>query len=684
MATLNEALTLEFKGDASKYMATLKRMKSETKTATSSIAKGFLGVAKTIAKIGVAGTAAFTGFAAVAVTKAAKAEKSFANLAGLFKESTKELSEYKEKIDELAWTMGVSTVKTTEAYYQAVSAGFRSVEKATEVVEAGIRAAIAGATEMPVAVEAITRVMNAYGPEMTNAADVSSLLFQTVNYGVTTFDKLAPSIGRVAGVSAKAGLSMEEMFASIASLTKLATTDESMTQLTAVITAFLKPTQEAQEMARKYKIELSSATLASGKFAATMAALNNVPQDALAKMFPNIRALKGVMTLASQGAKDLYSGLAVMNEEFDATANAYKKQEDTFSRLWEHFTASLGKLAETLGEVFMEPMKRLLAMWKTEIVPQLQEWAKDVKVAVIKYWDEFDKEMAGKSAKEKLLKMWEDLWGWFKAKALPSIGDAGYALGAKLGSAIIDGMKAAVGKMATSGWDWVTDWDAWINFFESMRLGGSKFGGHVPNYAGGNADPGELGGLIAAYRREKKHGPPGSTPVIANDSEYIIPTRAGGHVPNMAGGSGMFDEMKTQTSLMMKSLMLSSQTVDAIHRMGDDFKKAISDLIRDQNKIKTISRSEMLWGFKKPTFAEGGAVDAVVHRGEYVVNDKATSLFMPLLEAINRIGQGQTYHDAGTVNMNFGDKWSDRLMMDKVIPALQDAKRRGLLSQGAW
>jgi TP901 family phage tail tape measure protein len=692
MATLNEALTLEFKGDATKYMKTLKGMQVATKSATGKMAAGFTSIVKSITKISTVGAAAFAGFAALAVSKAAKAETAFANLAGLFKESTEELSAYKEKIDELAWSMGVGTVKVTEAYYQAVSAGFRSVEDATGVVEAGIRAAIAGSTEMPVAVEAITRVLNAYGESGEQASKISDLLFQTVNYGVTTFDQLAPSIGRVAGIASKAGLTMEEMFAAIASLTKLATTEQAMTQLTAMITAFLKPTVEAVEVSKKYGIELSANTLAAGKFADTMRKLNDVPQDKLAQMFPNIRALKGVMTLAAGGAKDLTDGLQVMNEGFAATGNAYEKQEATFKRIWETFKNSIELTIEGIGDVLKEPMKRIGTMWKEIVAPGLMEWSHDIKKAADEYWKTFDEEMTGATASEKLTRMWKDFADWFEKKAVPWMADIGVSIAEALLKAIIIGIPKAGFKLGSALGDALGNWISGIlfgdpntpefDFGKYINTGSGYAKGYIPNYASGRM--GELSGLISAYMREKKQGPAGSRPVIANDSEYIIPSRAGGQVPNMASGNGMFDEMKTQTSLMMKNIMISSQTVDAIRDLGDEFRKSIANLGKSMRETKTVSRSEMLWGYKKPTFADGGAVDAVVHRGEYVVNDKATSLFMPLLEAINRIGQGQTYHDAGTVNMNFGDRWSDRLMMDKVIPALADAKRRGLLSQGAW
>lgn len=62
------------------------------------------------------------------------------------------------------------------------------------------------------------------------------------------------------------------------------------------------------------------------------------------------------------------------------------------------------------------------------------------------------------------------------------------------------------------------------------------YSGHVPkNFAKGNVR--EYMGLMRAYSREKRMGPAGSNPVVANDSELIIPTKHRGHMPNYQSGN---------------------------------------------------------------------------------------------------------------------------------------------------
>lgn len=87
--------------------------------------------------------------------------------------------------------------------------------------------------------------------------------------------------------------------------------------------------------------------------------------------------------------------------------------------------------------------------------------------------------------------------------------------------------------------------------------------GHIPkNFARGNV--GEIAGILKAYRREQRMAPPGARPVIANDSELIIPTKAEGNVPNFRNGNASMlkvDNRSLETILTSILTELQTQTV---------------------------------------------------------------------------------------------------------------------------
>jgi len=79
-------------------------------------------------------------------------------------------------------------------------------------------------------------------------------------------------------------------------------------------------------------------------------------------------------------------------------------------------------------------------------------------------------------------------------------------------------------------------------------------GGHIPrNFAGGNIR--EVAGLVRAYHAEKRAAP-GANPVIANDSEWIIPTKGRGNVPNyQAGNAAKIDINSVEMERLLTSIL---------------------------------------------------------------------------------------------------------------------------------
>src|SRR5687768_12475820 len=85
--------------------------------------------------------------------------------------------------------------------YDIASSGFKGAQ-GMKVLEASAIAASAGMSDTATAARAITGVLNAYGLGAERAAEVSDVLFKTVEVGVLTFDELAQQLGDVVGIAA--------------------------------------------------------------------------------------------------------------------------------------------------------------------------------------------------------------------------------------------------------------------------------------------------------------------------------------------------------------------------------------------------------------------------------------------------------------------------------------------------
>jgi len=79
--------------------------------------------------------------------------------------------------------------------------------------------------------------------------------------------------------------------------------------------------------------------------------------------------------------------------------------------------------------------------------------------------------------------------------------------------------------------------NARLAVIEAAGNAAASYGGHIPNFAGGNLTPGEAAGLLRAASREKRMMPGGAGLAVANTSEAIIPMRNRGFVPNFQTGN---------------------------------------------------------------------------------------------------------------------------------------------------
>lgn len=190
------------------------------------------------------------GWVAVGVALAASSAASVVSFVKLEHKMTEVwtlLDVGKDKMDEL--TVGIqelskeipqSAQEMAGGLYDLISAGV-DVEEGLNALALSSKAAVAGVTDTATAVRAGMATLNAYGMEITELERVFDLQFSTVQKGVTTFEQLAGAIGNALPVAAMLKMSMEDLFGSIAFLTKAGqSTDIAVTNLNAMLNAFVQ------------------------------------------------------------------------------------------------------------------------------------------------------------------------------------------------------------------------------------------------------------------------------------------------------------------------------------------------------------------------------------------------------------------------------------------------------------
>lgn len=318
--------------------------------------------------------AGFVGFYALSraikssISEYVKFESQLAEIASMLDEQTMHyMPEYAQSLSDLAVKYGESTESLARGLYDIVSAGIAASD-ALQVLEASTKAAKAGLSTTGIAADAITTIINSYQLSASEATRVSDLFFATIKRGKTTFGQLAPTIGQIAALAASAGLSLEEMSAALATMTRAGLqTEIAISALKAIVSTFLDPQKEGAEMARKWGLELNTNTLRTIGLTGALSILKGMSQESLAVVFGNIRALTGITAILQQSTGYL-SDLTFAMGSNTQTQQAFEKVTDTTA----HKLAQLKEAFKLMQREAIEgtiPLVDSLAEYITSLAP---------------------------------------------------------------------------------------------------------------------------------------------------------------------------------------------------------------------------------------------------------------------------------------------------------------------------
>lgn len=321
-----------------------------------------------------AGTAMLAPLA-VGVKKLASFQDQMAKVSTMLSGSDMELLPgMAEGVRKLSKEMGEGTQTITDGLYSILSSSIPAA-KAMDVLTVSMKAARGGYTDTGIAADAITTILNSYGLEAQKAADVSDFLFTVVKKGKMDFATLAPAIGMVASTAANMGVSLEEVGASLATMTRAGVrTNVAVTSLNAIIETFRSGSDDAKEAASKLGIELSSEWLATNGLAAALEKLSGATQEEVAAVFENRRALRGLAPML--GNVEGYMGdLAAMTDRGGNAQEAYEKSTTSLGFRLDQLAQKVTDLFVTIGQALEGPATDFLA-WLAKALEGVSEWIK--------------------------------------------------------------------------------------------------------------------------------------------------------------------------------------------------------------------------------------------------------------------------------------------------------------------
>jgi len=301
-------------------------------------------------------------------------EASMSKIEGLVGVAAEEVERLSQEVLKLSPSLGRGPTELADALFFVESAGIRGAA-AMDVLEKSAKASVAGLGETKTIADLVTSAMNAYGHETLNATMATDVLVAAVREGKAEATDMAGAIGVVLPIASEMGVMFDDVGAAFAGMTRTGTPARvAATQLKAVMSSLLKPTDQAEEALNS--MQLSSAGLRKQikeeGLITTLETLrkttNKYGEEAMAKVFPNIRALMGVLDL--MGA-NMESNIAISERMKDTTGSLDKAYQAAA-------TTVQNKMDKAVAQVQTSFVKFGTYM-KATVVPLLEGFAKVVK-----------------------------------------------------------------------------------------------------------------------------------------------------------------------------------------------------------------------------------------------------------------------------------------------------------------
>ncbi len=250
--------------------------------------------------------------------------------------------------------IGVLPEEVIPSLYNSLSAGVPP-DNVFAFIQTANKLAVGGATELGVAVDGLTSVVNAFGPEAVSFEKASDLIFTAVKGGKTTVDELSGSLFQVAPVAAALGVEFGDVTAALATLTAAGTpTSVAATQLRAVFAELSKPTTVVSKKFKELTGKDFAAFIAEGGNVAD--ALNLISDDAkasgvaLSAYFGSVEAAGAAQVLTGKGAEKFAQEIKAAGDAVGATDAAFQTGASGIGLVLDKIRAGINVFVIEIGQ----------------------------------------------------------------------------------------------------------------------------------------------------------------------------------------------------------------------------------------------------------------------------------------------------------------------------------------------
>jgi TP901 family phage tail tape measure protein len=267
------------------------------------------------------------------------------------------------QVEELSKHIPLAKDALANGLYQVISNGVPE-NNWIEFLEQSARASVGGIADLGETVTVTSTIIKNYGLEWSAAGDIQDKIQMTAKNGVTSFEQLAQALPRVTGSAATLGVTIDELFASFATLTGVTgNTAEVSTQLAAIFTALVKPSSEATTMAQQMGIQFDAAAIkAAGGMRNFLQQLDKdiksyasahgqLDQEIYGKLFGSAESLRALTSLTGE-----------LSDKFGENVEAMSGSAGTISAAYDSMAGSASAYTQILNNQITTATKEVGAI----------------------------------------------------------------------------------------------------------------------------------------------------------------------------------------------------------------------------------------------------------------------------------------------------------------------------------
>ncbi len=283
--------------------------------------------------------------------------------------------QWADELLKLGPAVGRTPQELAEALFVVTSAGERTAA-ALVIVELAAKASAIGLGETKDVARAVVSAMQAYSKSGLTAAQATDILVATVREGNLEASALASSLGRVTGIAAEAGVTFAEVGGFIATFTRVGVSaEEAVTGLRGTLNLIGKPSKDAKEALAEFDITIRQVRQSVGErgLARTLVDLVRIlgeDEDALRRVFPNMRALAGILANASSQSEEFVKINEALAASLGITEEAFAGVKGTGEFAFDSAGASASAFAIIIGDQVVPQLIEMLSVLE-ETTPRI-------------------------------------------------------------------------------------------------------------------------------------------------------------------------------------------------------------------------------------------------------------------------------------------------------------------------